>query len=307
MAEESKKVVYAALLGNVLVAVSKFGAAAISGSSAMLTEAIHSTADTANQILLLVGNYRSKRRKDATHAFGYGLEMYFWTFVVAVIVLLAGGVASIWEGVRQLGSPEPIKSPAISLGVLALSFLFEGASFAVGYRAYKRRVGGRRVKGKPVGMWRFIKISKDPNLYESLLEDSAALIGLGLAAAGVLASVFLGALWADGAASIAIGLLLIGCSLIIAEATRSLMAGETVAPPVLEGIRRVLKDHAEQLSVSEVKTLHLGPESILVALTIEVQGKGLAKAEHDLGEVTANIRALDERIRFVYFRLNGTP
>jgi len=304
MAEESKKVVYVALLGNVLVALSKFGAAFLSGSSAMLTEAIHSTADTVNQLLLLVGNNRSRRRKDASHAFGYGMEIYFWTFVVAVIVLLAGGVASIWEGARQIASPEPIKSPEISLGVLALSALFEGASFAVGYRAYKRRISGRKVLGKPVGMWRFIKLSKDPNLYESLLEDSAALIGLGLAATGVLASVFLGVLWADGAASIAIGALLIGCSWIIAEATRSLMAGETVAPPVLEDIRRVLKTYADRLSVSEVKTLHLGPRSILVALTIDIRSKGLEKAERDLSEVTASIRSVDERISFVYFRLD---
>jgi cation diffusion facilitator family transporter len=288
MAQESTKVVYAALLGNVLVAVSKFGAAALSGSSAMLTEAIHSTADTANQLLLLVGNKRSRQRSDASHAFGYGMEVYFWTFVVAVIVLLAGGVASIWEGVRQLDSPEPIKSPLISLGVLALSALFEGASFAVGYRAYKKRVQGRKLHGQPVGLWRFIAISKDPNLYESLLEDSAALIGLGL----------------DGAASIAIGILLIGCSLAIAEATRSLMAGETVAPPVLEDIRKVLKTYADRVSVSDVKTLHLGPQSILVALTIEVQGTGLAKAERDLGEVTKSIRELDVRIKFVYFRLD---
>ena len=303
MAEESTKVVYAALLGNVLVALCKFGAAFISGSSAMLTEAIHSTADTANQLLLLVGNNRSRRRKDASHAFGYGMEIYFWTFVVAVIVLLAGGVASIWEGVRQLASPEPIKSPLISLGVLALSALFEGASFAVGYRAYKRRVQGRSVHGRPIGLWRFIKISKDPNLYESLLEDSAALIGLGLAAAGVLASAFLGALWADGAASIAIGVLLIGSSMVIAEATRSLMAGESAVPPVLEDIRRVLQTYADRLSVSEIKTLHLGPRSILVALTIDVHSKGLARAERDLDEVTASIRSVDERIAFIYFRL----
>jgi cation diffusion facilitator family transporter len=302
MAEESTTVVYAALAGNVLVALSKFGAAFLSGSSAMLTEAIHSTADTVNQLLLLVGNNRSRRRKDVSHAFGYGMEVYFWTFVVAVIVLLAGGVASIWEGVRQLASPEPIKSPGVSLGVLALSAVFEGVSFAVGYRAYKRRVGGRHVLGRPVSMWRFIKLSKDPNLYESLLEDSAALIGIGLAATGVLGSVFFGALWADGAASIAIGVLLIGCSWIIAEATRSLMAGETVTPPVLEDIRGVLETYADRLSISEVKTLHLGPRSILVALTVETGTKTLAKVKLDLGGVTADIRSVDERIKHVYFR-----
>ncbi len=301
MAEESTTVVYAALVGNLLVAASKFGAALLSGSSAMLTEAIHSTADTANQLLLLIGNRRSKRHKDASHAFGYGMEVYFWTFVVAVIVLLAGGVASVWEGARQLASPEPIKAPGISLGVLALSAVFEGASFAVGYRAYKRRVGGRTVLGRPVGMWRFIKLSKDPNLYESLLEDSAALIGIGLAAAGVIASAYLGILWADGLASIAIGVLLVACSWVIAEATRSLMAGETAAAPVLEDIQEVLQGFASRLTASEVKTLHLGPQRILVALTLEMS-KSLAASERDLGELSAQIQSVDGRITYIYFR-----
>ncbi len=124
MPDSSTRVVYAALLGNVLVAICKFGAAALSGSSAMLTEAIHSTADTVNQVLLLIGTWRSRARADASHAFGYGMEVYFWTFVVAVIVLLAGGVASIWQGAMQIDAPEEIKSPLVSLAVLAISALF---------------------------------------------------------------------------------------------------------------------------------------------------------------------------------------
>jgi cation diffusion facilitator family transporter len=303
MTEESKTVVYAALAGNILVALSKFGAAFVSGSSALLTEAIHSTADTANQVLLLVGNKRSRRHKDKSHAFGYGMEMYFWTFVVAVIVFLAGGVTSIWEGAQRIASPVPLSSPRIILGVLALSAVFEGSSFAVAYRAYKRRVRGRNVLGRPVGLWRFIGLSKDPNLYESLLEDCAALLGIGLATGGVVASVYFGALWADGAASIAIGVLLIGCSAVIAEATRSLMAGETVAPPVLEDIQKVLRSYANRLSVSEVKTLHLGPEKILVALTVQLASNTLINSENDLTDVSKSIQSLDKRITYVYFRL----
>jgi cation diffusion facilitator family transporter len=303
MAEDSTKVVYAALAGNVLVALSKFGAAFVTGSSAMLTEAIHSSTDTANQILLLIGTKRSRARPDSSHAFGYGMEAYFWTFVVAVIVLLAGGVASIYEGVRQLAAPGPIKSPGVSFGVLFLSALFEGSSFAVGYRAYKRRVHGRKYKGQPVGIWRFIGLSKDPNLYETLLEDSAALIGIGLAALGVGASVYLNALWADGAASIAIGLLLIGNSLVIAEATRSLIAGESVVPPVLEDIRRELQAHSHRLTVSEIKTLHLGPRTILIALTIAMhRSSTAAETRRELRDITDRVRSVDDRIAFVYFR-----
>lgn len=302
MPDASIKVVYAALAGNVLVAISKLGAALLSGSSAMFTEAIHSAADTVNQVLLLVGTWRGRARADAGHAFGYGMEIYFWTFVVAVIVLLAGGVASIWQGVLHIASQEPIESPYVSLGVLALSAVFEGSSLTVAYREYKRQVCGRTYRGRPVGVWRFIKLSKDPNLYESLLEDAAALVGIFLAAIGVLASAYLHLLWADGAASVAIGLLLIADSLVIAQATRSLIAGESVVPSVLAGIRRVLKENADLPSVSEIKTLHLGPRTILVTLTIAsgrlAKGADLTQC---FKEMESRVRSVDERVTFVFF------
>jgi cation diffusion facilitator family transporter len=302
MADRSTKVVYVALIGNVLVAVAKFGAAFLSGSSAMLTEAIHSSADTINQVLLFIGTWRSRTRADASHAFGYGMEVYFWTFVVAVIVLLAGGVVSIWQGVNQIASPEAIRSPLVSVGVLVLSALFEGSSLAVGYREYKRLVRGRKIHGHAVGMWRFIKLSKDPNLYESLLEDSAALIGIGLAAVGVLANVYLHVLWADGAASIAIGLLLIADSFVIAQATRSLIAGESVAPLVLADIRRQLKGDPRLPSISEIKTLHLGPRMIIVTLTVAREStESKIDVEQRLRETADRVRSVDPRIKFVYF------
>lgn len=308
MSDGSTKVVYAALAGNLLVAASKFGAAALSGSSAMLTEAIHSTADTGNQILLLIGNKRSRAEPDAIHPFGYGMEVYFWTFVVAVIVLLAGGVASIIEGIGQIRAPEPIRAPAISFGVLLLSAIFEGASLAVGVRESRRQVRGRTFDGKPVSLWRFIKLSKDPNLFESLLEDTAALIGIGIAAAGVLMSVALGLLWADGAASIAIGLLLIADSFVIATATRSLISGEAVAQPVRDDIWRALRDQPEGVSVREIKTLHLGPHNILVTLTVAgvdaQDGPALAWA---LTAAADRVRAADPRIGYVYFGFGPNP
>jgi cation diffusion facilitator family transporter len=305
MADESTKVVWAALAGNVLVALAKFGAALISGSSAMFTEAIHSSTDTINQILLLVGNKRGRGEADASHAFGYGMEVYFWTFVVAVIVLLAGGVASIFEGIRQLASPEPIESPAVSFGVLVISPLFEGSSLAIAYRAYRRQVRSRIPRGELPNMWRFIKASKDPNLYETLLEDSAALIGIDLAAVGVAASVYLHATWADGAASIAIGLLLVANSLVIAEATRSLIAGETVSAPVLDGIRRELQSRSHQLAFKDIKTLHLGPKTILPALTIATDpSRSAAEIRDELRDIADRLRSVDDRIAFVYFRFD---
>lgn len=303
-ADASTKVVYAALIGNLLVAVSKFGAAAISGSTAMLTEAFHSSADTTNQVLLLIGNKRSQSRPDASHAFGYGMEIYFWTFVVAVMVLLVGGGASIYQGLIQLRAPTPIESPAVSLGVLALSALFEGVSLAMGYRQYKRIVRSRYRGGPKVGLWKFIELSKDPNMYESLLEDAAALIGIGFAAIGVIASAFFDLRWADGAASLAIGVLLVANSIVIARATRSLMAGESVAPGLLREIKRALQSDDHGAKVVQVSTLQLGPHSILVALTVSVdRSKAVAGAKQTFDALTSLLKSVDDRIVHVLFRV----
>jgi cation diffusion facilitator family transporter len=303
--EASTKVVLAALAGNILVALSKFGAAGISGSSAMLTEAFHSSADSANQVLLLIGNKRSQARADAGHPFGYGMEIYFWTFVVAVMVLLVGGGASIYAGFSQLQSPVPITSPWVSLGVLVLSAVFDGISLAVGYRQYKRIVDSRYRGGPRVGLWKFIELSKDPNMYESLLEDSAALIGVGFAAIGVIANAFFDVLWADGAASLAIGLLLVANSLVIARATRSLMAGESAAPPLLRDIKRALEADKHATRVVQISTLQLGPQDILVALTVNLDRvQDIAGAKQIFDDLTSLLKSIDHRIAHVLFRVD---
>ena len=304
LAEDSKWVVYAALSGNVLVAASKFGAAAISGSSAMLTEAVHSSADCVNQVLLLIGNRRSEKQADESHPFGYDGEMYFWAFVVAVIVLLAGGAASIYQGVHELDHQHAIESPVLSLIVLALSAVFEGGSLIVGYRASRRVIARHPGDGKPVSMWRFIKLSKDPNMYESLLEDSAALIGIGIAAVGVIGSAFLNHLWMDAAASIAIGVLLIADSYVIAVATRSLIAGEAVAFPLRTEIGTALKDAGFDKGCTDLKSLHLGPKTILVMLSVlEKKLPADTSIAAQLEAISARIKRVDDRIRHVFFTL----
>jgi cation diffusion facilitator family transporter len=268
----------------------------------MLTEGIHSSADTLNQGLLLIGTRRSHARPDASHAFGYGMEVYFWAFVVAVMVLFVGAAASFYEGVAELRNVRPISAPAVSLAVLALSTLFEGASFTVGYREYKRIVRGRKVDGQHVGLWRFIAISKDPNLYESLLEDMTALIGIAIAATGVVASAYFGVLWADGAASVAIGLLLMADAAVIASATRSLIAGEAAAPPILAQIE-ALRSESTSLHIPEVRTLQLGPRTILVAVTVSVTpGQSVPAVGREIDEFSERIKALDRRISDVLFR-----
>jgi cation diffusion facilitator family transporter len=305
MADRSTEVVYAALAGNALVAVSKFAAAGISGSTAMLTEAIHSSTDTANQILLLIGNKRSRAAADDTHPFGYGGEVYFWAFVVAVMVLFAGGAASLYQGWRKLTNPAPIESPVVSLVVLALSAVFEVSSLRFGIREYKRVVSRHTIPGFQVGLWQFIKLSKDPNLYETLLEDLAALVGIAIAASGVIASAAFHLVWADGAASLGIGLLLIADSWAIARATRSLIAGESVAPPLLKDLDNALQASSHIATFTELRTLHLGPRSILVTVVLELstdQGTSHSVAR-DLDQVAAQLRAVDPRVTHTYFRL----
>jgi cation diffusion facilitator family transporter len=306
MTTGSKVVLYAALAGNVAVACSKYIAAALSGSSAMLTEAVHSTADTVNQLMLLFGNRRSRTPPDEMHQFGYNGEIYFWTFVVAVLVLLAGGAASIWQGVTQLMHPRPIELLTLSLVVLGVSALFEGGSLIVGYRQSRRMVRRHPGDGRPVSLWKYIKLSKDPNLYETLLEDSAALIGLGIAAVGLLGSTLTGRLWMDGAASIGIGLLLIADSYLIADATRRLIAGEAVAPALRLDIENALRRQGLDLICSDVRTLHLGPDVVLVTFVLPANVPDLATAKDQLREVELCLRGVDERLRYFFHRFDRT-
>jgi cation diffusion facilitator family transporter len=298
MAEGSTRVVLAALAGNGAIALAKFVAAGVSGSTAMLTEAIHSLVDTGDQLLLLVGQQRGKRPPDETHPLGYGMETYFWSFVVALMVFGLGGALSIYEGVRHILRPEPVGSPWISLAVLAVAAVFEGASFRVGYREFRRVVRGRRVH-----LWEFIRISKDPSLVSVLLEDSAALVGIVLAAAGVIAASLFQIAWADGAASVAIGLLLACVAFVLANETRSLIAGEAVAPVVMERLKATLAHIDCIMRLDEITTLHLGPGAILVALTLDFRPNSTSRLiDAAIVEMTKCLQEADGRVAYVYVR-----
>jgi cation diffusion facilitator family transporter len=299
MTDGSSRVVYAALTGNLLVALAKYVAAALSGSSAMLTEAIHSTSDCINQLLLLIGIRRGRLPSDSTHRFGYGMEIYFWTFVVAVLVLLAGGAYSIYRGASELAGPHPIESPELSLAILFVSALFEGRSFRVGYKQYQKVVAAHSIPGQRITLIQFIKLSKDPSLYESLLEDGAALAGLAVAAVGVVGSAYLGIMRADGAASVLIGMILVANGIAVLVATRSLVAGEAVAPPVLRDLWSAVRGYPWSGRVTDLATLHLGPICILVAVTL-LPGAG---NDDEIGhEIERTLKATDPRIIEVLFR-----
>lgn len=297
------KVVLAALAGNLAIAVTKFAAFAFTASTAILTEGIHSLVDTADQVLLLIGQRRAARPADASHPFGYGMETYFWSFIVALMIFLAGGAVAIWEGVEKVLHPTPVSHPWVSFGVLGASAVFEGLSFRTAYREYRKIVRGRDIR-----LLSFLRDSKDPNVFATILEDGTALTGLALAAAGVAGSTLLGWRWADGAASVLIGCLLVGVAVFLANETRSLIAGEAAVPTIEERVRRALDGCTHLGNLNRLRTLHLGPQNILVAVCWRFRGEPtFARARAAFDEIEADIRAADPRVSDVLFEFVAQP
>ena len=302
-ANATNRVVLAALAGNLGIALTKLLAFAVTRSTAMLTEAVHSFVDTCDQVLLLIGQRRAERPADNTHPFGYGMEIYFWGFIVALMIFLAGGAFSVWQGVEKILHPVEMDHPWINLIVLAVSGVFEGASFRVAYREYRDVVRGKKLRGREVKLWRFLSISKDPGLYTTLLEDGAALTGLALAAIGVVGAGWLHIAWMDGAASAAIGLLLIAVALFMANETRSLIAGESAAEPIVERARAAIDGDPRVLAIFDVASLHLGPRNILLAITLTFRhGLTSDDVQNAVDEMVARARASDPRICGVFIR-----
>jgi len=292
----STTVVYAALAGNLAIAATKFVAFALTGSSAMLTEAIHSSVDTGNQGLLLLGLARARKPPSETHPFGYGMEVYFWAFVVALLIFALGGAFSIYEGVLKIRQPEPIERAWINFLVIGLAVLFEGASFLVAWKEFK-------VIRKGAPFFRAIRRSKDPSIFAVLLEDGAALAGLAIAALGVAGSAVLGIAWADGAASVAIGVLLVGVAIFLANETRSLLTGESASPRIVEAVRAMLAADPRIDTVAEVLSMHLGPSEILLGVTLDFHDALTAgEIEDAADDFAVRIRAIDPRITRVFVR-----
>jgi cation diffusion facilitator family transporter len=263
MAGDSRLAIFAAAGGNLAIAVSKFVAFALTGSSAMLTEAVHSLVDTGNQALLLLGLRRAAAPPDTGHPFGHGMELYFWSFIVALMVFSLGGAFSIYEGVLKVMDPEPLSRAWVNFVVLGLAIVFEGGSFVVAFREHRRRAGkGSRLLSA-------IRHSKDPSLFAILLEDAGALIGLVIALVGVTFATLFREPLADGLASICIGLLLCAIAAFMANETRSLLTGEAASPRVVDDVRKILKADGRVVDVVEVLSLHLGPREILLGVTLD--------------------------------------
>ena len=286
MSAGSKTVIIAALTGNALIAATKFIAATLTGSAAMMAEGIHSVVDTGNQILLLVGLNRASQPPDEDHPFGYGKEIYFWSFVVAILLFSLGAGISIYEGVYHLLHPEPISLIYANYVVLGLAMLFEGGAWWFGFREFNRRRGD-------YGILEAVRRGKDPNLFVVLFEDSAAILGLLAAGMGLLLGQLTGSPLFDGAASIVIGIILGLTAIWLAAETKGLLIGEPAHPNVIEGIRSIVSASAVARQINEIATLHMGPEFVLV--TISVRFDPDATAERVQNEVAALNRRIKDR------------
>ena len=258
----SRTAVWAALVGNVLVAATKAGAAAFTGSSAMLSEAVHSFVDTGNEVLLLYGMRVAKRRADRDHPAGYGRELYFWSFIVALLVFALGAGVSIFQGVQRVRHPQAIESAIVSEVVLGAAFLFEGYSWVVSLRQFNK------VKG-PLGYYEAFVRSKDPPLFMVLFEDSAALIGIAIAAAGTVLAAHFDMPLADGISSILIGLVLACTSTLLARESKSLLIGEKADSALIRSILEIANAACGSSRANGVLTIQMAPDEIMAAMSFE--------------------------------------
>jgi cation diffusion facilitator family transporter len=284
-AEGGTRAIIAALLANAGIAISKFVAFVITGSSSMLAEAIHSVADTGNQGLLLVGGRRAQREATDRHPFGYGRDRYFYAFVVALVLFSVGSLFALYEGVEKLRHPHHIATPAVALGVLGVAILLESFSFRTAF------VESKKVKDPRVSWWGFIRRAKAPELPVVLLEDTAALLGLLFAFFGVTMTLVTDNPRWDGVGTLAIGVLLAAVALILAIEMKSLLIGESASAADVKAICAALLDGPEVSRVIHLRTMHLGPEELLVGAKIAV--------EHDdtAADIARGIDAAEERVR----------
>jgi cation diffusion facilitator family transporter len=280
----SKVVIYAALAGNLAIAVTKFAAAFFTGSSAMLSEGVHSLVDTGNGGLLLYGMHRAARPADRTHPLGHGRELYFWSFIVALLVFALGAGVSFYEGIIHIMTPEPVSNPKVNYIVLGLSFLFEGSSWWIALKEF------RQTKGK-LGWFKAVRVSKDPSIYTILFEDSAALLGLIVAFAGILAAELLAMPELDGVASIGIALILGATAIFLARESKSLLMGEPASPAVQKKILEIVQQDPAVQRANGVLTVHMGPQEIVAGLSIEFEDRLAAP------EIEACVERLEARLK----------
>ncbi|MFZ5747920.1 MAG: cation diffusion facilitator family transporter [Pseudomonadota bacterium] len=277
-------VLYAALVANLGIAVAKFIAAGITGSSSMLTEGVHSLVDTGNQALLLYGQHRARRPADMLHPFGYGRELYFWSFVVAILIFGLGAGVSIYEGWAHIVDPVPLESPVVNYIVLGVALVLEGTSWGIALKEFAQG------KGR-TGWWQAVRDSKDPAGFIVLFEDSAALAGLVVAGVGVWASHAWGDPRIDGVASIVIGLILATVATLLAREAKGLLIGERADPALVADVRAMLEAEPRITAVNHVRTIHTAPDRVFVAISADFDDA------LPMGEGETLIEGIEHRLR----------
>lgn len=292
---ESRLALFASIAANVGIAATKFVAAAITGSSGMLAEGMHSMVDTADGLLLLLGRHRAALPADEEHPFGHGHALYFWALIVAIIFFAVGGGMSVYEGIERVLHPEPIENVLWSYATLAAAALFDGTSFVIGARNFRAHT--RHMKVGPIEAMRR---SKDPSLFSVVLEDSADLIGLTFAFVGIFLSEHFGLHRADGFASIGIGFVLMGVAVFLATQTRGLLIGERASRPTVSTIRDAAQATPGVARVEALRTMQLGPHAVLAMLRVRVAAdQSPARLPHILHDVEQRVRDACDEVHWI--------
>lgn len=294
MAGSSKKAIIAAAIGNSGIAITKFAAAFWTGSSAMMSEGIHSLVDVGNQFLLLHGLGRAARPADSRHPFGYGKELYFWSFLVAILIFALGGGLSLYEGIHAVSEPGELHDPLVNYIVLGIAILFEAYSFGVAIKEFNKGRGN-----KP--MIRAIRETKDPSLVTVLLEDAAAMAGLVIALVGIMLGQILNMPVFDGIAAIVIGVVLLLTALILAVECKGLLIGEGAAPEVIEAIRAKVAEDPRIEGVGEILSTHFGPHDLIVLVSLDFRA-GLSgdEIEAAIASLETTVKAAAPDVRHFY-------
>lgn len=299
MAGGSKKAIYAAIAGNLAIAISKFVAAGFTGSAAMLSEGIHSLVDTGNGGLLLYGVRVSNRPPDENHPFGHGKELYFWTLIVAILIFALGGGVSIYEGIKHILEPEPLRDPTWNYVVLVVAMFFEGFALAIAYREF-------RATNPDCGILEAVRESKDPTTFTVLFEDSAAMLGLVVALVGIWLGHALDNPYFDGGASVMVGLILAGVATLLAYETKGLLIGEGTNKKTLAEIRRLVEADPAVERLRDPLTMHFGPNTILLTMDIQFE-KEITGHEVELAvdRLEKEIKATFPTIKHIYIEADS--
>jgi cation diffusion facilitator family transporter len=284
------KSIFAALAANLLIAITKFISGSVTNSAAMISEGVHSLVDTTNQLLLLFGIYRSKKPPDDKRPFGYGKELYFWSFIVSILIFGLGGGISIYQGYIHLRRPEPFENPFWNYIVLAVSFVFESSSFIVAAREFNKTRG-------ELSWWKAIRESKDPSSFLVLFEDGAAILGLAVVFIFVWLGHRLNNPYLDGAASIVVGLILTVVSVLVARESRSLLMGEGIALATQQKITRLVEQDAAVIKLLSVFSTYQSPDEVMLLLIVGF------KADLDTEEIDEAINRLRQAIKKEYPRI----